>query len=413
MAKQSSALAQIGSPARSEAREMPSVLSMGFRPFFLGAAAFASVSTLIWLAALLFDGDPSRGYVPPTWWHAHEMIFGFALAVVAGFLLTAIRNWTGRDTLHGSSLLALWSVWLLGRLAMSGVVPMPDLPRALVVLAFPLGLATAAAWFIVRARNWRNLGIVGVLVALTACSVAVHLEALGFTYGTALPGIYGAVHLLVLLNVIIGGRVIPMFTQNRTATPTRRVPSVDRVAIGAALGVFALGTVYASADAPRWVGLCLAGAAVFSGCMQWLRMRTWGFGAAMRVPMLAVLHLAYAWIGLGHLLLAAAILTPALSVSACLHALTVGVIGTMTLGMMARVGLGHTGRPIVASNAVKFAFVTLALAAVVRVSAAAAPPEWLLSAWVLSGILFALAFAIYALSAWNALTKRRPDGRWG
>jgi uncharacterized protein involved in response to NO len=401
-----------GAPRDDAVSRSPVPLAMGFRPFFLVAATFAVVATLVWLHALTAGADPTGGYMALPFWHAHEMLFGFAGAVVAGFLLTAARNWTGLDTAHGWPLLGLVSVWVLGRVLMLGV-PVPGALVAASVVAFPLLLAVVVGRVIVRAGRTRNYGIVAVLVALGLAALLVHLEAMGVAKDTARPGLYGALHLIVLLNVVIGGRVIPMFTRNRTkAEGIRKVQAVDRAAIVAAVvvTVAAVAATVSDAVALKWV-LGVAGGA--SGLLQLLRMRTWGTVAALRVPMLAVLHAGYAWIGLGHLLLAASLLWPALPLTVALHALTIGVIGTMTLGMMARVTMGHTGRTIRAPWFLTIAFVAMNLAVAVRLAATVLPANTHKTTWIVSGSLFAAAFLTYGLWALPALLTARPDGKPG
>ncbi|MCA9580348.1 MAG: NnrS family protein [Myxococcales bacterium] len=393
-------------------RRSPPWLAMGFRPFFLGAGLFGCAATLWWVHALTGGIDPGGGYLPMTLWHAHEMLFGYALAVVAGFLLTAARNWTGRNTLHGYPLLALVLVWLLGRFAMAGLLSLPALAVGVVGVAFPILLTVVLAWVIVGARSTRNYGIVAVLLALSAASLAVHLEATGLLLGGARAGIYGALHLIVMLNVVVGGRVIPMFTRNGAGVETRHQPAVDRMALVSAAAVTVLAVLHQALTLPH-LPWALAGAAFASGVVQLLRMRTWGTMGSLRVPMVAVLHAGYAWIGVGHLLLGASMLLPRLSPSVAIHALTIGVIGVMTLGMMSRVTLGHTGRTITAPWPVTAAFVMMNLAALVRLLAAVLPSGAAAATWMVSGTLFAVAFLVYLVRFGRTLITSRPDGRAG
>lgn len=386
----------------------PAWLALGFRPFFLLASAFAVVATLGWLHCLRGDANPSAGYFAPVWWHAHEMLFGFTMAVVAGFLLTASRNWTQRDTPRGLPLAGLALLWLVGRATL--VLPLPPWLRGLPTLVFMVALWAVLAHVLVSAQSRRNYGLLGILAALTAAAALMHLEAMGLVRGALRPATEGAVHLLVLLNVVIAGRIVPMFTRNRTGAPTRRVPAVDRAAIGLASAVGLLGAArHLAPDAePVFAAVALA-----SGLVQLLRMRTWAPRAGMRVPMLAVLFVGYGWIGLGHLALAAAHVLPALSRPLAMHALTLGVLGTMTLGMMARVTLGHTGRPIRADRRLRAAFVAIGVATLVRLSAAIVPSEAVPSTWIGAGLAFASAFLLLLWSIAGPLTQPRPDGRPG
>lgn len=385
----------------------PVALAMGFRPFFLSAGLFAVAASLGWVWALFTGASPS--HIPPVVWHGHEMVFGFTMAVVAGFLLTAARNWTGLDTAHGFPLLALVALWGAGRIAMIGDW-LPAEMTAVIVVSFPLCLAAVVGRVIFKARRVRNYGIVGVLGALALASGVVHLDALGFWPGSAQAALYGGVHLMVLLTVVIGGRIIPLFTRNKTGDDAiRSVPAVDYAAVVLAMLVGALAVAFVAGAVP---GVSFGVAAAVSGLTQLYRMRTWGTGGALRIPMLAVLHAGYAWIGIGHLLLAAGV-AGSLPVSVALHALTIGAIGTLTLGMMARVTLGHTGRDIVAPRLIAAAFAAVSLATVARILGAFVPEELLRWTWFGAGMLFALGFFVYAAWGWRILTGPRPDGRPG
>ena len=383
-------------------------LALGFRPFFLLASAFAAVATLGWLHVLHRGSNPSAGYFAPVWWHAHEVLFGFTMAVVAGFLLTASRRWTQRDTPRGLPLAGLALLWLLGRAAL--LLPLPRWQRGLPTLAFMVALFVVLARVLVGARSRRNYGILAVLAALTTAAAIMHLEASGLVRGALRPATEGAVHLLVLLNVVIAGRIVPMFTRNRTGAPTRRVPAVDRAAIGLASLVTVLGVTRHLVPATEPV---FAAVAAGSGLVQFLRMRTWAPRAGVRVPMLAVLFVGYGWIGVGHLALAAAHSLPGLSRPIALHCLTLGVLGTMTLGMMARVTLGHTGRPIRADRRLVVAFVAMGVATLVRLSGALVDARWLPWTWTGAGLAFASAFLLLLWSISVPLTQPRPDGRPG
>lgn len=391
----------------------PTWLAMGFRPFFLGAALFACVEILLWLQALMGKFPASTSYAPLTLWHAHEMIFGFTMAVVAGFLLTAARNWTKRNTLHGYPLLLLVLLWLFGRIAMTGVLPLAHGVIAISVLAFQFVLTAVIAAVIFRARSRRNYGIVAVLLLLSMLALIAHLDWLGYLNNAATPAIHGALHLIILLNVIMGGRIIPLFTRNRTGLQSIcNQPNIDRAAIIATVLVALLATLNTTL-VNRELHMALVFAAALCGLLQLLRMRSWGTRIALRVPMLAVLHAGYVWVGVGYLLMAAALLTPALTLTVALHAHSIGVIGTMTLGMMARVTQGHTGRIIKASPLLIIAFVSVNAAVFGRLAAALLPPSRLVSTWLISGSLFATAFALYLASALRALLSPRPDHRPG
>lgn len=396
-------------PQDEALRRAPIWLAMGFRPFFLGAALFGAAITLFWVHAVRAGASPGGGHLPPFLWHAHEMIFGYAMAVVAGFLLTAARNWTGRNTAHGYPLLGLLMVWLLGRLAMAGALGDSGLLRAALAVGFPLLLAVAVARPILQAKSRRNLIVVAVLGLLALAALGAHLGNPGVQRGA----IYGALHLIILLHVVIGGRVIPLFTRNRTGNQAvRNRPRLDRLAIGTALLVAILAVPVAMRPGhflTPWLGT----AALASGALQLVRMGTWGSRSALRIPLLAVLHFGYFWLGAGQILLALSLFTSAIAQTVALHALTIGVIGTMTVGMMTRVTLGHTGRKIQDSWVTAAAFSAMAISVLARLAATVLPAKGIPLTWMISGSFFSLALVFYLVLAWRPLTTPRPDGKPG
>ncbi|HLV60526.1 MAG TPA: NnrS family protein [Fredinandcohnia sp.] len=399
---------------RIEPRDLPLLrgpvwMAMGFRPFFLAAALFGIGVTLYWVHAVTTGGNPGAGHLPPFLWHAHEMIFGYAFAVIAGFLLTAARNWTGQNTAHGPALLGLVALWLLGRLAMAGVFGASRIVPGVLGVAFPLALGIAVARPIFRTRSQRNYKVVAVVVLLALAAAAVHFGDPGVQRGA----IHGALHLVILLHVVVGGRVIPLFTRNRTGNQAiRNRPALDRAALAAAFAV-ALLAVPVALRPDHALAPALGAAAFLSGALQLVRMGTWGTRSALRIPLLFVLHFGYAWIGIGQILYALAQWTGAIAESVALHALTIGVIGTMTVGMMSRVTLGHTGRPIQDSVLTVAAFSAMAVAVFARMAALVVPPARIPITWMVSGTFFALALLLYLLLAWKPLTTPRPDGRPG
>jgi uncharacterized protein involved in response to NO len=380
-------------------------LETGFRPFFLLAVVFAPVALAQWLWVL------QGGVLPAVaggaaQWHAHEMIFGYTFAVIAGFLLTAARRWTGLETARGGWLLALAVAWVAGRAAMSGWVSLPAPWRAGVDLLAPLGLLVAVGRPILKAKLWRNLIVLFILSALAGANGLYHLSTQPGWEGWSNAAVYGGLHLVVLLNVVIGGRVIPMFTRNKVKDAS--IQNEARLDL-AALSLSGATAALAVAEATWALGVVAA----LAGVANLARMRRWGWRAALREPMLAVLHAGYLWIALGQWLLSVSVLTGALPLSVALHALTIGVIGGMTLGMIARVTLGHTGREIEATRGLQVAFVLVNAAALARLSAAALPPSlWRASWWISAGLLGA-AFALALVELAPALVRRRVDGQPG
>ena len=375
----------------------------GFRPFFLLAAVHALFGIPLWV--LVFGGHaPLTSSLPPQTWHAHEMVFGYGGAVIAGFLLTAVANWTKRETLVGAPLLALALLWLLGRVLLLAPALPPELVAA-VDLAFLPAVALAIARPLLLTGNRRNFVMVGVLLGLTAANAFVHLDALGVLPGFGRRALLAALHLMVLLMLLIATRVLPMFTRNALGSPdVRSLPALDRAAIAAMLAVVVSDFVWGDAGATPWVS---AAAALFVA----LRTRHWGTRAALREPMLWILHFGHGWIAGGLLLKAVTPLVPVLASSA-IHAFTVGALGCLSLGMMARVTLGHTGRLIAASTTTRYAFYAMLAASVLRASAPLAPVPYVALLWA-SAALWALAFALFLRQFAPLLVAPRADGAPG
>ena len=377
----------------------------GFRPFFLVAALAAALAVPMWLLVLHGMTSAGGGYLQPMAWHAHEMVFGYASAVVAGFLLTAVRNWTGRETATGGALCALVLLWLGGRVALLSASALPAPLVALVDLAFLPALAVVIARPIVASGNRRNYVMLVVLGILAVANLSVHLDAAGVLPGWQLRGAHVGVDVLVLLSAVIAGRVIPMFTRN--ATGSKRVVSskpLDLAAIAAIALYGVLDTAMPHSAAP---GL----AALAASVLVVARASRWGAVGALRDPLLWILHLGHAWIAVGLLLRAGSVLLPGIPASAATHALTVGAIGSLTLGMMVRVSLGHTGRLLAASPVTTLAFVLLTAAALARVFGPLVNAEirWL----TISGAAWSLAFALFAVAYARILVAARVDGKPG
>ena len=378
----------------------------GFRPFFLAAAAFAILILPIWMATLAGVHGPAR-YLDVITWHAHEMIFGFTVAVIAGFLLTAVANWTGRETVVGWPLLATCALWIAGRLGMAWADQLPRGLPAILDLAFLPVLAIAIARPIVATRNFRNLAMIAVLTCLWLADLVIHLDALGVIADYRRRAALFAVDVVVVLLVIIAGRIVPSFTKNGTgATSVRSVPSLDKAAIAAMVATTILGV--ASSDL-RLSGVAAAVTAVLLVARAW----SWGAGRSARLPLLWILHAGHAWIVVGLALRAAAAFTDRVPSSAATHALTVGAIGALTLGMMSRVSLGHTGRSLTIAPSVAVSFVLLALAALVRVVVPIVDLEAYRASLFVAGTLWTSAFALFLAVYVPVLTSPRVDGKPG
>lgn len=378
----------------------------GFRPFFLAAAGFAALILPVWLLTLSGAIAPSR-YMDAVTWHAHEMIFGFTVAVIAGFLLTAVANWTGKETIVGRPLLAVCGLWIAGRVAMAFAGELPRGVPALVDLAFLPLLAAAIARPLAATRNRRNFVMVAILAALWLANLAVHLDALDVLPDVRRRATLFALDVVVLLVVVISGRVIPMFTKNATlATTVRSLPGLDKAAI---VAMAATALVGVASNDPRVGGVAAAITAVLVAA----RAITWGAERTAKHPLLWILHAGHAWIVVGLLLRAAAVLTTMVPMSAANHALTVGAIGALTLGMMTRVSLGHTGRLLASTTAMTLSFAFLSLAALVRVFVPILDMTSYRPSLFVSGGLWTAAFVVFAVVCAPILTAPRVDGKPG
>ncbi len=370
------------------------LFSAGFRPFFLLAAVWAALALPLWL--LVYAGWlalPSA--LPPTNWHMHEMVFGYGGATVAGFLLTAIPNWTGRMPLQGRPLMILAALWALGRLAVLFSAGIGAAPAALLDLVFPLLFACAVGREILAGRNWRNLPMLLAAALLFAGNLLVHLEAVGATGATAALGDRLGLATLLMLMAIVGGRIVPSFTRNWLAKERNDVPPP------AALGPFDLAALIVTALALlAWTAApearATAWAELAAGLALGLRLLRWRGIATRREPLVWILHLGYGWLALGFLLLAADGFFPLLPRTTALHALTVGAIGTMTLAVMTRASLGHTGRPLLAGPGTRAIYLLITAAALLRLAAPLGGAQYM-SLLALAGLAWTSAFALFAL----------------
>ncbi|MDP3342259.1 NnrS family protein [Frigidibacter sp.] len=380
----------------------PALFSYGFRPLFLAAGLFAVLIVPLWMA--VWSGHVTlSGPFSALDWHIHEMLFGYTSAVIAGFLFTAIPNWTGRMPTRGWPLMALAGLWALGRLAMA-FAPWPLLVMV-VDCAFLLAIGAMVVTEIVAGRNWRNLMVVVPVLLYLAANITFHLEAM--VQGSADIGRRLGFAMVTLLITLIGGRIIPSFTRNwltKQGPGPLPVPfgRFDAACLAVTLAALLI-WVAVPETAPSGAGLLLAGALQAVRLARWRGIRVW------RSPLLAMLHLAFAFIpaGLAALGLASLGIWPAVT---GLHLLGIGGIGGMTLSVMIRASLGHTARELVAGRALTVAFGCVALAAVVRVVVPSGAGLWVAATlWVLGFGLFIWRFGPI-LSQPNP-ARRAPGGR--
>lgn len=378
----------------------PAILSFGFRPFFLLAGIWAALAMLLWVG-MLTGGLALPTVFDPISWHAHEMIFGYLGAVVAGFLMTAIPNWTGRMPIVGWPLAALVAVWIAGRIAVAVSASAPGTAAA-IDLAFPLVLVAALGREIVAGRNWRNLPVVGLVALFALANLLFHIEAIRGGYPAAGVGLRIALAAAIVLISLIGGRVVPSFTRNwlaqrQSATLPTPFGTGDKVVM--ALAILALLIWIA---APEWpvTGAALA----LAGIAHLWRLLRWAGLHAGAEPLVWVLHVAYAFVPLGFLAMAAAAfgwIQPA----AGQHIWMAGAIGLMTLAIMTRASLGHTGRTLTASSATTAIYLALIGSVLARLAYGFWPGQ--MGLVHLAAGLWILAFGGFAVAYWPVLVRPR------
>jgi uncharacterized protein involved in response to NO len=387
----------------------PVILAYAFRPFFLLTALYAIVLIGGWMG-IWFLGWPVAGDLSPIRWHAHEMLFGLVPAVITGFLLTAMCNWTGAPPLAGRGLAALVGLWLAGRVAMWSTAVLPPWMVMAVDCAFLLVLALYAGRVIVRAGSRRNLIMVAVLGILFLANAVAHLGFWWLVPAWSLRAELTALFLIVLLLVVVGGRITPAFTGNWLA---RQGADRTRVRSSTVVEALALGSTGALVLAAA-MGLPapgIAAVALFAGLVNAVRLLGWSGWLGRSEPLIWILHLGYAWVVIGLLLKGGSLLFE-MPESAWLHALGIGAMGTLILGVMTRVSLGHTGRALVLPPGAWLIYVLITLAAVVRVASAMG---WLEGRWPLlvSSLAWVLAFALFFVLYLPILISPRADGRPG
>ena len=374
--------------------------NLGFRPFYLLAAAFSALAVLLWAAA--FSGLLPFLHAKTAAEHAQEMLFGYTTAVIAGFLLTAVRNWTGLPTPSGAPLMGLAGLWLLGRLLF--LTPY-SLAAATANALFPLAVALGIGLPIWRARNSRNYFFIGLLALMSALSIVAALSRSG---RLELPPVFSLqlfLDVVLFIMAVVAGRVVPMFTNNGIpgATATRH-PLVEKAALGSLLALF-----LADLLLPAPFVAVVASAAALTHA---LRLALWKPWQTRSTPLVWVLHAAYAWIVV-HLALRSGAALDLLPASAAIHALTVGAIGGLTLGMMTRTARGHTGRPLQAGAGEVAMYVLVNAAGLTRLCAGFAAGETYLNCIRASAVLWAAAFALYVVCYWPVLMRPRLDGKPG
>ena len=378
--------------AKARAYSGPAIFSYGFRPFFLGGAVWAGAAMALFF--LILQGNV---VLPATFdvvdWHVHELLYGYVPAVVAGFLLTAVPNWTGRLPVTGAPLAALFAIWVAGRVAVATSALTGPVFSAAVDLLFLIALGLVAGREIVAGKNFRNLIVLLFVALLAVGNLVFHAEAA--SSGSSVYGKRIGIAAAILLISLIGGRIVPSFTRNWLA---KRGPKN----LPAPPGKFDLAVLAISAIALAiWIaapeGMATAAACGLAGALQFARLARWKGHRTFSEPLVVVLHAAYIFVPLGFLLTAIAAVSPdTASPAAGVHAWTVGAIGLMTLAVMTRASLGHTGQPLTASPSIVAIYLCAGAAAIVRIAAALdvephislyiAAAFWILAFWGFSAV---------------------------
>jgi uncharacterized protein involved in response to NO len=379
----------------------PEILSYGFRPFFLGGAVWAALSILIWIP-LYASAIPWHSPLSPLDWHIHEMLYGYVPAVIAGFLLTAIPNWTGRLPVRGAPLAGLALVWLSGRIAMLMSGGIGVLAAATIDIGFLVLLLAVTLREVVAGKNWRNLRVLALILVLLAGNLVFHVETIRF--GAANYGPRIGIAAILLLISLVGGRIIPSFTHNWMVreNPGRLPVSFGRFDV--AVIVLSASTFASWIVAPMATvtGLLM----ILSGILHAARLARWAGDRALRNRLVLVLHVAYAFVPIGFLLTGAAVLQPDHApASAGIHAWTAGAVGMMTMAVMTRATLGHTGQKLVATPLTQAIYACLLVAAILRIAAACNGSLGLMHA---SGTAWILAFAGFVAVYGPKLILRPP-----
>jgi uncharacterized protein involved in response to NO len=380
------------------------LFDLGFRPFYLLAALLGTLNVPIWVAQ--WHGMvPQAGNLAGMAWHAHEMVFGFAAAVITGFLFTAARNWTGLPTPTGRRLAAMAALWVAGRVAM---LAGPGLLAAVVDGAF-LPLVALSLWFPLKRSGNRNLFFVGLLLLFAVANLLFHLSRLGAMPLAPTVPAQAALFLVVIIVSVMSGRVTPSFTQNAIRSARiRRVKGLDAAAIGA----LAATLVAQLSGAPAWL---LAPLALVAAALHALRLALWDPLSTLRSPILWILHVSYAWIPIGLLLLALSAMNMDFGVAPALfiHALGAGAVGGTIIGMITRTARGHSGRPLQVGRAETAAYLLVHIGAAIRVFGPLAAPAHYGILLVAAAAAWSTAFLIYLIVYWPMLAWSRHEGGAG
>lgn len=401
-------LIQISPPSRKQPTQGFALWNLGFRPFFLLAAGFAVLSMAVWMASYFQWSALPLTTITPSQWHAHEMLYGFAFAVIAGFLLTAVKNWTGIQTLHGRPLSGLAACWVIARGVML-IAPSQVLWAAIFDLLFNVWLIAAVAQPIIKVKQWRQLGVLSKIILLTAGNIAFYTQALGWTTHGAHAALWIGLLLNVSLIMVISRRILPMFIERgvKEQVTLKNSILIDRLLM-VSLAALLINILTINAETLNVVlGLTISLSAGF-------RLWRWHTPGIWQVPLLWSFYCGLWLINLGFLLYAVSFVTSTISVILAIHCWAIGGIGVITLAMMARVALGHTGRNIhIPPRSVLWVFSLVIFATLSRVLMPIVLPELYQLSIMLAATGWIAAFALFCISYWPILSQPRIDGTPG
>lgn len=380
------------------------IWQLGFRPFFLGGALFSCLAITLWIG-FLFGGLPYVGAMDPVTWHSHEMVYGFSTAIIAGFILTAVQNWTGMRGVHGLRLQGIFALWLVARLLLLAPQPYYFVGAGLDLAFFPV-LATLLIPYLKDPELKVERVFLVFFLLFFLGNLLVHLQIFELFAGQSRRGVLLGLDTVILIITFIGGRVIPFFSESSVTKAQPKTWKSVEILCHISTGCFLVTRFFLDSSAAHtWV--CFIAAAI-----HMVRLSGWQVRRIRRVPILWILHLAYLWVVAGFVFTGLASIgwiAPSLAI----HAFTVGAISTVIYGMISRVSLGHSGRPLRPSISVVVGYYLLTCAAIVRVFVPVISSDLHDAAVLSSSALWIIAFGIFLVTYWPFLTQPRPDGREG
>jgi uncharacterized protein involved in response to NO len=386
-----------------------SILGTSFRPFFLFGAIYSVLLVGVWL--LTIHGVLSKGlYGGDYFWHTHEMLFGFVAAIIVGFLLTALQNWTGIRGINGWTLGLLFLTWLVSRIGFL-IIEEVNIWMAVIDISFLIMAAVLLAIPVIKVKQWRNLFFVPILITFCICNTMMHVGVINQNHTLITQAVQSSLLLVTLLMSVIGGRVIPFFTANGTKTPrVTNVQIIEYLSLGSVLLLMLIFLLSINKLLPDKAIAALFTFAAISQLIRWFRWRFW---ITFKVPLLWSLHVAYLFIIIAFFVISMNFWGIDILLSIGWHLLTIGGIGALILSMIARVSLGHTGRKLIAPRWMFPAFIFIFISAITRTLLVIILPTYYLFFITISGISWILAFIIFVIGYFNILTQPRIDKKPG